>query len=160
MQWWSNPSARSHLEAWVNIWVRSAGLALVIAGWLLVWAKRKTGEGFGYCHFFLAYYLFTCLYVRVNRDKQSTRYAEGMQRIDAWRTCAFWLFWWLCPWLFVHIVDIKSGLATANFASINSLNLHCVHFRWGNSRTERSWPVWGDHFWQESQSRASWKTKT
>lgn len=36
MQWWSNPSARSHLEAWVNIWVRSAGLALVLAGWLLV----------------------------------------------------------------------------------------------------------------------------
>lgn len=36
MQWWSNPTARSHLEAWVNIWVRSAGLALVIAGCLLV----------------------------------------------------------------------------------------------------------------------------
>lgn len=28
--------ARSHLEAWVNIWVRSAGLGLVLAGWLLV----------------------------------------------------------------------------------------------------------------------------
>lgn len=32
--------ARSHLEAWVNIWVRSAGLGLVLAGWLLVGGGR------------------------------------------------------------------------------------------------------------------------
>lgn len=33
--------ARSHLEAWVNIWVRSAGLGLVLAGWLLVGGQRR-----------------------------------------------------------------------------------------------------------------------
>lgn len=35
--------ARSHLEAWVNIWVRSAGLGLVLAGWLLVGEARFLG---------------------------------------------------------------------------------------------------------------------
>lgn len=34
--------ARSHLEAWVDIWVRSAGLGLVLAGWLLLGANRET----------------------------------------------------------------------------------------------------------------------
>lgn len=33
--------ARPHLEAWVNIWVRSAGSALVLAGWLLLGEKRE-----------------------------------------------------------------------------------------------------------------------
>lgn len=33
--------ARSHLEAWVNIWVRSAGSGLVLAGWLLVGEERE-----------------------------------------------------------------------------------------------------------------------
>lgn len=32
MQWWRNPSMHSHLEAWVNMWVRSAGLAVVFGG--------------------------------------------------------------------------------------------------------------------------------
>lgn len=55
MQWWSNPRARSHLEAWVNIWVRSAGLALVLAGWLLVGAKRER-EVFGIAMFFFPFF--------------------------------------------------------------------------------------------------------
>lgn len=61
MQWWSNPSARSHLEAWVNIWVRSAGLALVLAGWLLVRAKRE-GDVFGIAVFRPSFFLFAFLF--------------------------------------------------------------------------------------------------
>lgn len=61
MQWWSNPSARSHLEAWVNIWVRSAGLALVLAGWLLVGAAEREREGGGGFLFHIAVFLPFCL---------------------------------------------------------------------------------------------------
>lgn len=64
MQWWSNPSARSHLEAWVNIWVRSAGLALVLAGWLLVGAKRE-GDVFSiavYLALFFYLLFFVCVH--------------------------------------------------------------------------------------------------
>lgn len=46
--------ARSHLEAWVNIWVRSAGLGLVLAGWLLVggWGGRGVFFGTAVDHLF------------------------------------------------------------------------------------------------------------
>lgn len=44
--------ARSHLEAWVNIWVRSAGLGLVLAGWLLVGGERGVFFGTAVDHLF------------------------------------------------------------------------------------------------------------
>lgn len=79
MQWWSNPSARSHLEAWVNIWVRSAGLALVLAGWFLVGAKKKKkrqSEAW-FCAVFFSCFCLLSFYARMRGscDKQSAKCA-------------------------------------------------------------------------------------
>lgn len=84
MQWWSNPSARSHLEAWVNIWVRSAGLALVLAGWLLVRAKRE-GDVFGIAVFRPSFFLFavsssSCARTKVSCNKCKVCSADAMIR--------------------------------------------------------------------------------
>lgn len=106
MQWWSNPSARSHLEAWVNIWVRSAGLALVLAGWLLVGAKE--GERDVWLLLYVVFFCCCCFCRRVSCDKQSAKCAWRMQR-----SCVWTIYLNAADHFCNDFLDIKRGLGPA-----------------------------------------------
>lgn len=114
MQWWSNPSARSHLEAWVNIWVRSAGSALVLAGWLLVGAVEG-GRAFWYRNAFLfssSFSFLLCACVCVQESKAAINPVQSVPRESSiGDTVSLRCFDKHAPDHFCnYFVDIKSGI--------------------------------------------------
>ena len=131
MQWWSNPRARSHLEAWVNIWVRSAGLALVLAGWLLVGAaerERERERGRERVFFLILLFFFPfvcCACMRISCDEQIAKCPWRMLRASAQRYCIFLdCFLVNMPQIGFcnYFVYIRRGLVPANFVFFFFLN--------------------------------------